>query len=75
MRFKLNKEKNLIEMINEVDGGIVYQYDINTQLIHTNHNILYLDELKMLVEEIETYISFIENKKRIDEQIGDLFDE
>lgn len=75
MKFRFNEEKNKIEMINEVDGGIEYTYDVQSHNIYTYNTILYLDELKMLIEEIEAYEMFIEKKKRIDEQIGDLFDE
>lgn len=75
MKFRFNEERNKIEMINEISGGVEYQYDIQSHQITTNNSILYLDELKMLIEEIEAYEMFIEKKKRIDEQIGDLFDE
>lgn len=75
MRFKFNKEKNKIEMINEISGEVEYQYDVQSHQITTNNSTLYLDELKMLIEEIEAYEMFIEKKRRIDEQIGDLFDE
>lgn len=75
MRFKFNKEKNKIEMINEINGEVEYQYDVQSHQITTNNSTLYLDELKMLIEEIEAYEMFIEKKRRIDEQIGDLFDE
>ena len=75
MKFRFDEEMQRIEMINEVDGKIEYSYDVQSHNIYTYNTTLYVDELKMLIEEIEAYEMFIEKKKRIDEQIGDLFDE
>jgi len=74
MKFRLNQDINRIEMINEVSDEVVYQYDLNDKRIYTNLKTLYVDELKMLIEEIEVYESFQEKKRLIDEQIGDLFE-
>lgn len=74
MKFKFNNSTNKIEMINEVDGQVVYEYSVDNKTIQTYHSTLYVDELEMLVEEVRTFETFIEKKKRIDEQIKDLFE-
>ena len=75
MKLRLNMRYNRLELINEVSDEIDYIYDIKSKEITTRHYKLYVDELKTFIEGIDTIESINEKKKRIDEELKELFDE
>ena len=75
MKVVLNLKVNYVELKNETNNQIEYIYDIKTKEITTRHYKLYVDELKVLIEAIDTIESINEKKKRIDEELKELFDE